>query len=244
MLAAPNEYQEIVKRSGAPRQSVTRLESVPTQVIYERAAPANYDVKPYDYRTWEPSNYNHSSQPQPYVIREPTYVMQRPMETEVVKRAAPPVAPPVVMVAPISTAAEDQKIRVLTDEVDRQRNQNSLNYNKFNELQNEKNNLKGNLTNLENELNNELKNRPGEASEALKKSLEDKDREIALLRANGMGRGNKDEIENLMTGIKNKEYENEQLRGKIEDLEIQTRNLKTQYSKGRDSRVRKGNTCC
>lgn len=237
-MAAPSEYQEIVKRAGAPRESVTRIESPSTQVIYERAPQVNYDVKPYDYRTWEPSTYVSTQQ---YVVREPTYVVQRPVENiEVVKRAAPAPPPPAV----VSTAAEDQKIRVLTDEIDRQRNQNSLNYNKFNELQNEKNNLRNNVTNLENELNNELKNRPGEANEALKKSLEDKDREVTLLRANGQGRGNKEEIENLMTGIKNKEYENEQLRGKIEDLEIQTKNLKTQYSKGRDSRGRKANTCC
>lgn len=144
-----------------------------------------------------------------------------------------------------SGLSEQAKIRSLEDDIERKRTSNGDSLSRLSKLQSELSDLKSQLYSRENELN--ILKLGGNDNE-LKKLLEEKEREIERLRHSQGGKvENRGEIENLMTAIKNKDFENEQLRKKIEEMEIQNKKLKIDYGKNKESSSHKTNAsawCC
>ena len=188
-----SEYStKFVKREGSPRASIPRntipISSYP-QPIYT------------NYRPW--GQYNPS----------PIYVIREEQNQEQIKRAAPP-TPPVNQLG----IGEDQKIRVLSDEIDRQREINILTYIKFNELKIEKTDLRNHLAKVENEIDYEQKKNKNNQKETLERILEDKNRELAFL-IESRSKLTNDELNSLIWKVKEREIDNGHLRERTAQLE-------------------------
>lgn len=199
-----SEYPlEFMNRTVVPQTSLSNNRNIiqSTTPSYPQPIYTSYDYRPFGEHNLSPI----------YVIREPATIDLKKENVEQIKRSVP--ALPVNQLG----IAEDHKIRVLSDEIERQRGINISTYIKFNELKGEKVELRNELVKIENEIDSELKKSKNNETEILKKILEDKNRELAFL-IESRSKLTNDELNSLIWKVKEKEIENGHLRERTAQL--------------------------
>lgn len=251
----PQKYEETVKRSGVGI-------SGPQIISNSDYKAAEYkDITPYDYRTgnfatfdYRPSEVKTITE---YVEYKPstTYISSyQPPKTEVfvdrgenVKRAG--VTTVTEVYVDRGNASEEVQIRQMGEEIERIRASNSEIYSRSGRLQNEKIEITQRITKLEMEI--EVVRREGSNNRHLQMQIDEKHRELDMLRASGGGVRvveNMEENNELLRLIKEREHESEVLKRKIEELEIQKKRYIAEMGDNKEVLV-KGNTkgtawCC
>ncbi len=144
---------------------------------------------------------------------------------------------------------EEAQIRIMAQEIERIRSSNSDTFNRFSRLQSEKSEIT--LLILQKESEIEILRRQGGNNREILMLIEEKNREIERLKISSGGVRiveNPKEVDDLLKLIKEADHNNDILRRKIEELELQKRRYLAEMDENRGainkSRPAQTNWCC